>query len=126
MCIRDSALGAFGAGTSSYNAELVSITGIDGHNLKVFRQPVEATTGGYQSPFMAANGAFVAIPTDYGAGFAVASVTPDGVFGTPRVTPLAPEQGELFGPRVSDLLMTDAELFVASGSHGILALPLEP
>jgi hypothetical protein len=124
--VEPNALGAFGAGTSSYDAELVAITGIDSHNLEVVRQPVEATTGGYQSPFMAANGAYVAIPTDYGAGVAVASATPDGAFGAPRVTAFVPEPGELFGPAVSDLLMTDAELFVASGSHGIVTLPLEP
>lgn len=112
---------AFGAGgpfaewPAPESAELVSIAINSAGNLSVFRQPVAADPSGYQSPFMAKNDTHVAFVTGYGTGIAVLTATLDGVFGTP----------ELQTTPVFDLAMTADTLLVATGTNGVLAVPLD-
>jgi hypothetical protein len=65
---------------------------------------------------MATNGSLrVHTPVDYGQGFALASVTADGVFGAPEITSLMAMTAEVFGPRVTDFANEGDTLFVATG-----------
>jgi hypothetical protein len=95
-------------------AELVSVAIDRNGDLSVFRQPIAAAPSGYQTPFIARNETHVALVADYGMSLAVLAATPDGVFGTP----------ELLQTYVSDLAMTAETLLVATGTNGVLAVPL--